>query len=87
MQKIFSRLGYTGPGLIGGSLLVYAAANLLVYFAHCEYDDLYNVWSCKEAWAIAWVENLDPVIIFIVYPVFFIGALLAAYRLILTRQK
>gem|GEM_PF-4770815 len=59
------------------SVVLWFTGAVISHIASCQYDDLLNVWQCKQSWALPYMQNLDPIIILFAYPVFFIGVLLA----------
>jgi len=70
------KLGWSVATLTLVPLIIIAVAASLSGIASCSYDDLPNVWSCGQAWAIPLMYNLDPIIFLVAYPTLGVGFLL-----------
>ena len=62
--------------------MLFGLASIVTYISRCTYDDLPNTWSCNQGWAISAMNLLDPIIIFIGYPLLIIGALLLIIKIL-----
>ncbi len=71
--------------LIAGPIVLLVVANAVSYIGECAYDDLPNVWSCSQSWALPVIERLDLVVIGVAYPVLCMGVVIAFYQLIRSR--
>ena len=79
------RVGWFAPALILVPIMVFITGQVISEIAKCAYDDIPNLWTCEQAWAVPILEDLDIVIFFVAYPILFIGILFTVFRLIWKR--
>lgn len=70
------KLGWAAAILSMAGLAVLAVATLVSRAASCSYDDVPNVWSCGEVWAMPFMYDIDVAIFLGAYPMLLVGLLL-----------
>lgn len=70
-----------------GSVVLFAGSSVISYVAQCSYDDIPNLWSCTQIWAVPVMEYFDPIIFLVAYPALFIGVILEVFRVIRSKLR